>query len=155
MKPMYTKPITGTWFEFRHHNTKEGVYWNDTLQNFTEEQWRAKLREMKEAGVRGRLGKEIKYPQIYEILRNEKYAGIYVYSLEGCRHRKEREESENIIRIDGGIPAIVDKNTFDEVQNHGFTETMRKKAERISLQRTCLLQVRSKDARPPLPEPAR
>ncbi len=39
-----------------------------------------------------------------------------VYSLEGCRHRKEREESENIIRIDGGIPAIVDKNTFDEVQ---------------------------------------
>ena len=74
------------------------------------------MREMKEAGVRGRLGKEIKYPQIYEILRNEKYAGIYVYSLEGCRHRKEREESENIIRIDGGIPAIVDKNTFDEVQ---------------------------------------
>ncbi len=51
MKPMYTKPITGTWFEFRHHNTKEGVYWNDTLQNFTEEQWRAKLREMKEAGI--------------------------------------------------------------------------------------------------------
>ena len=51
MKPIFTKPITGTWFEFRHHNTKEGKYWNDTLHNFTEEQWRAKIREMKEAGL--------------------------------------------------------------------------------------------------------
>ena len=74
------------------------------------------MREMKEAGVRGRTGSEIKYSQIYEILRNEKYAGFYVYSLEGCRHRNKREESENIIRIDGGIPAIVDKNTYEEVQ---------------------------------------
>ncbi|MBQ3230372.1 MAG: DUF4434 domain-containing protein [Clostridia bacterium] len=51
MKPIYTKPITGTWFEFRHHNTKEGKYYNDTLHNFTESQWRAKVREMKEAGL--------------------------------------------------------------------------------------------------------
>lgn len=51
MKSIHTKPITGTWFEFRHHNTKEGKYWNDTLQGFTEEQWREKLREMKEAGI--------------------------------------------------------------------------------------------------------
>ena len=51
MKPIFTKPITGTWFEFRHHNTKEGKHWNDTLHNFTEEQWRAKIREMKEAGL--------------------------------------------------------------------------------------------------------
>ncbi|MBE6584883.1 MAG: DUF4434 domain-containing protein [Ruminococcaceae bacterium] len=48
---IYTKPITGSWFEFRHHNTKEGKYWNDTLQNFTEDQWRVKVREMKEAGI--------------------------------------------------------------------------------------------------------
>ena len=74
------------------------------------------MREMKEAGVHGRAGKEIKYPQIYEILRNEKYAGIYVYSVEGCRHRKSRSETDGAIRIDGAIPAIVDKNTFDEVQ---------------------------------------
>lgn len=74
------------------------------------------IREMKEAGVRGRNGKEIKYTQIYEILRNEKYAGIYVYSVEGCRHRKTRLETAGAIRIDGAIPAIVDKNTFYEVQ---------------------------------------
>lgn len=49
---MKTKPITGTWFEFLHHNTAEGKYWNDTLTAFTEEQWRDKIREMKEAGMR-------------------------------------------------------------------------------------------------------
>lgn len=49
---MKTKPITGTWFEFLHHNTAEGKYWNDTLTAFTEEQWREKIREMKEAGMR-------------------------------------------------------------------------------------------------------
>ncbi len=47
-----TKPITGTWFEFLHHNVAEGKYWNDTLTAFTENQWREKLREMKEAGMK-------------------------------------------------------------------------------------------------------
>ena len=74
------------------------------------------IREMREAGIRGRNGSPIKYTQIYEILRNEKYAGIYVYSVEGCRHRKTRLETQDAIRLDGAIPAIVDKNTFFEVQ---------------------------------------
>ena len=52
MELKYTKPITGTWFEFRHHNPKEGIYWDNTLQNFTEEQWRAKIREMKDFGMK-------------------------------------------------------------------------------------------------------
>ncbi len=52
MELKYTKPITGTWFEFRHHNPKEGIYWDETLHNFTEEQWRAKIREMKEFGMK-------------------------------------------------------------------------------------------------------
>ena len=43
---VYTKPITGSWFEFLHHNTAEGKYWNETITAFTEEQWRLKLREM-------------------------------------------------------------------------------------------------------------
>ena len=38
-------------------------------------------------------------------------------------------------------------------ENHGSTETMRKKAERVPLQRACLLQVRSKDARSPFAQP--
>ena len=38
--------------------------------------------EMDKAGIRGKRGKPIKYPQIYEMLRNEKYTGVYTYSQE-------------------------------------------------------------------------
>lgn len=40
------KPIKGTWFEFQHHNPPEGKYWNPICRNFSEEQWREKVREM-------------------------------------------------------------------------------------------------------------
>ena len=60
--------------------------------------------------------------------KDDKYAGAFtdrivaeshdtdVYSVEGCRHRKTRLETQDAIRLDGAIPAIVDKNTFSEVQ---------------------------------------
>ena len=46
------KLITGSWFEFRHSGAPEGKYWNDTIHNFTEEQWREKVREMHEIGMK-------------------------------------------------------------------------------------------------------
>jgi hypothetical protein len=46
------KPIEGSWFEFQHHNPAEGKYWNETLENFTCEQWDAKIREIAAAGLR-------------------------------------------------------------------------------------------------------
>lgn len=46
------KPIEGTWFEFQHHNTAEGKYWNPTLENFTAEQWDVKVKEIADAGMR-------------------------------------------------------------------------------------------------------
>ena len=49
---MEAKRITGTWFEFLHHNEAEGKYWNTALTAFSEKQWREKIREMKEAGMR-------------------------------------------------------------------------------------------------------
>ena len=38
--------IRGTAFEFFHHHKTEGVYWNPQCREFTEEQWREKIREM-------------------------------------------------------------------------------------------------------------
>ncbi len=35
-------------------------------------------------------GKPIKYPQIYEILRNEKYTGVYTYSPQEEKNRGDR-----------------------------------------------------------------
>lgn len=46
------KPIEGTWFEFQHHNEAEGKYWNSTLENFTAEQWDAKVKEIAQTGMR-------------------------------------------------------------------------------------------------------
>ena len=49
---MNIKPITGTWFEFTHHSTAEGVYWNSTVRAFSHEQWRQKVREIAAAGMK-------------------------------------------------------------------------------------------------------
>ncbi len=45
------KPIVGTWFEFQHHNVPEGKYWNPICRNFSEEQWREKIREIASVGM--------------------------------------------------------------------------------------------------------
>ena len=40
------RKINGTFFEFKHHNTAEGKYWNPTLACFQGENWREKIREI-------------------------------------------------------------------------------------------------------------
>ena len=46
-----SRKIDGTFFEFRHHNTPEGKYWNPALENFKGEDWRRKVREISELGM--------------------------------------------------------------------------------------------------------
>jgi hypothetical protein len=45
------KPVSGSWFEFQHHATVEGVDWNPACARFTCEQWDDKIREIAEAGI--------------------------------------------------------------------------------------------------------
>lgn len=42
------RKIDGTFFEFRHHNTAEGKYWNPALDKFEAEDWRRKISEIAE-----------------------------------------------------------------------------------------------------------
>lgn len=51
MESNNVKPVLGTWFEFRHHNTAEGKYWNPACQSFPEAQWREKISEICGAGM--------------------------------------------------------------------------------------------------------
>ncbi len=74
------------------------------------------LAEMRAAGIRGKRGAEIKYTQAYEMLRNEKYTGTYVYSPEEEKNRDDRRSKPNAIRIEDAFPAIVSREEFDEVQ---------------------------------------
>lgn len=45
------KRITGSFFEFDHHNRAEGKYFNETMWHFTETQWRTKIREISTFGI--------------------------------------------------------------------------------------------------------
>ena len=45
------RKIDGTFFEFRHHNTAEGKYWNPHLERFEENDWRTKIREIADLGM--------------------------------------------------------------------------------------------------------
>ena len=78
--------------------------------------FKALIDEMKANGVKGKRGKEFKYTQIYEILRNEVYTGVYHYSVDEEKDRSARRSKPNAIRIEGAIPAIIDKATYEEVQ---------------------------------------
>lgn len=74
------------------------------------------IQELENCGITGKRGKPIKYPQIYEILRNEKYTGVYVYSEKQEKNRTDRRSKPNAIRIENALPIIIDKAKFDEVQ---------------------------------------
>ncbi|HVN21711.1 MAG TPA: DUF4434 domain-containing protein [Dongiaceae bacterium] len=45
------KPISGSWFEFQHHATVEGVDWNPALAHFSCDQWQLKIKEIAETGM--------------------------------------------------------------------------------------------------------
>jgi len=49
--PSNIKPITGSWFEFQHHATVEGVDWNPACVRFTTSQWDAKIKEIADTGM--------------------------------------------------------------------------------------------------------
>jgi hypothetical protein len=46
------KPISGSWFEFQHHATVEGVDWNPECACFTEQQWADKVKEIAAVGMK-------------------------------------------------------------------------------------------------------
>lgn len=49
--PAAIKPISGSWFEFQHHSTVEGVDWNPQCVRFTCNQWDAKIKEIADVGM--------------------------------------------------------------------------------------------------------
>lgn len=52
-EPMsFVKPIRGSWFEFQHCWAHESGYWDAACAAFTCEQWRLKVREMAEIGLK-------------------------------------------------------------------------------------------------------
>ena len=59
-------------------------------------------REVNRRGYRNSKGKEFTRSGIYTMLTNERYKGIYIY--------------KDLVREEGGMPRIIDDDTFEKVQ---------------------------------------
>lgn len=60
------------------------------------------VKELNSKGLRTLRGLKFTRNSLYAMLKNEKYIGVYTYKDE--------------IRVDGGVPAIISKETFQKVQ---------------------------------------
>ena len=74
---------------------------------------------LNDQGYRTKLGNNFSKNSLYEILRNEKYIGNYVYNRRKRNSNgsyNNHKESKNIIRIENGIPKIIEKEVWNKVQ---------------------------------------
>ena len=81
------------------------------------------IEALKKGGYKTKRGKDFGRNSLHDILRNEKYIGVYFYrriaspmmgkkSVNSHRFNKR----DDIIIVDGGVPAIVSREQFDSVQ---------------------------------------
>lgn len=55
-------------------------------------------------------------------MNNEKYTGVYVFNktqrkgVDGKRNGHEQKSEDEIIKVEGGIPVIIDKEVFEQAQ---------------------------------------
>lgn len=59
---------------------------------------------------------------LYSILSNEKYTGVYIFNktqrkgVNGKRNGHKQKSEEEIIKVEGGMPQIIDKEVFEQAQ---------------------------------------
>lgn len=70
-----------------------------------------------------RRGKPWHRHSMYELLRNEKYTGVYTFnktprwSGQGdVRNWRQKKDNSEVVRVEGGMPQIVSRELFDKVQ---------------------------------------
>ena len=76
---------------------------------------------LNEQGYTTKKGLMFRKNSLYEILRNEKYTGIFVFNklapmVNGHRNNHAYNPTDKMIRVEGGCPQIIDKELFDKVQ---------------------------------------
>lgn len=77
---------------------------------------------MNSHNCRTKSGKPYSRSSIRDILHNEKYTGVYIFNLrsskdtDGKYNSRKHKSDEEIVRIEGEMPCIIDKDTFNRVQ---------------------------------------
>lgn len=80
------------------------------------------ISELNGRGYKTKRGKPFGKNSIHDILANEKYSGTYVFnraqakSADGKRNNHGAKHEDEMIRIEGGMPTIIDAETFDRAQ---------------------------------------
>lgn len=81
------------------------------------------IKTLNERGYKTKRGKEFARNSLHDLLRNEKYSGVYFYrriatplpGVKKCNSHKFNNREDMII-VDGGVPMIINKDQFDCVQ---------------------------------------
>lgn len=74
------------------------------------------MRELNDLGYRTKKGRVFGSNSLHDILRNEKYIGTYVYRKTSPHNSRVAADPLATIRVEGALPAIIDKETFYKVQ---------------------------------------
>lgn len=80
------------------------------------------VKELNREGHCSKKGKPFVTNAMHNILRNPKYSGVYTYSrsasksVDGKRNGHKYKSDDEIIKIDGAVPALVSKENFEKVQ---------------------------------------
>lgn len=80
------------------------------------------IHKLNAMGFRTRCGNSFGKNSLNDILRNEKYHGVYIFNraaskdLNGKRNNHRSKPIEDMIRIEGGVPAIVSEEVWNGVQ---------------------------------------
>ena len=78
---------------------------------------------LESSGHRTRSGRPFCKNTILDMLRNEKYTGVYIYNRaaaadrNGRRNNRASKPESEIERIPGGMPAIISRDEWEAVQN--------------------------------------
>jgi site-specific DNA recombinase len=79
------------------------------------------IRALNSNGYKTKTGHSFGKNSIYEILRNEKYTGTYIFNkaakkINGKYNKHVKKNGDDIIRVEGGIPAIIPFDIWNQVQ---------------------------------------
>ena len=81
------------------------------------------VKELCKKGYKTKVGNDFKKTSLHEILRNEKYRGVYTYNkksskdIYGKRNNHKNKSDDEIIRIPDGCPRIISDELWDKVQS--------------------------------------
>lgn len=78
--------------------------------------------KLNELGFKTKLGAMFRANSIHSIIINEKYTGVYIYNKSakkddfGKRNSHAYKDPSEVIRVEGGMPAIISREVFEKAQ---------------------------------------